>query len=102
MTFRHDDPIDISSENIHIVNDKVAFVFLGWKAAVTSDAGMTWNLWSAEKDIVNWRGVNYGLIEKINMLENGNGTMILDPIPDRNEPKELYTSDFGKTWKETK
>jgi hypothetical protein len=102
MTFRHDDPIDISSENIHTVNDKVAFVFLGWKAAVTSDAGMTWNLWSAEKDIVNWRGVNYGLIEKINMLENGNGTMILDPIPDRNEPKELYTSDFGKTWKETK
>jgi hypothetical protein len=102
MTFRHDDPIDVSSENIHIVNDKIAFVFMGWKAAVTSNAGKTWNLWSAEKDVVNWKGVNYELIEKINMSENGNGIMILNPIPDRNEPKMLFTTDFGKTWNQTK
>ncbi len=102
MTFRHDDPLDIPKESIQIINDKVAVVFMGWKAAVTSDAGKTWDIWNAEKDILDWKGVNYGLIEKITMAEDGNGIMILDPIPNRNEPKELYTTDFGKTWKQTK
>ena len=102
MTFRHDDPTNITDKNIQIVNNKIAFVFTGWKAAVTSDAGKTWNLWDAEKDIPNWKGVNYGLIEEIRMSENGEGIMTLNPIPDRNEPKQLFTSDFGRTWKQTK
>ena len=102
ITFRHDTPIDISSKNIRIVNDKIAFVFMGRKAAVTSDAGKTWNLWDAKKDIENWKGANYEFIEKINMSENGDGIMILDSIPNKNEPKELFTSNFGKTWKQTK
>lgn len=102
MTFRHDDPIDVPKDNIQIVNEKVAVIFMGWKAAVTYDAGKNWNLWNAEKDIPNWKCCNYGLIEKINIDENGNGSMLLDPIPNRNESKELYTSDFGKSWKYTK
>lgn len=102
MTFRHDDPIDVSDENIHIINDKIAFVFMGWKAAVTSDGGKNWNLWNAEKDIQNWQCCNYGMIEKLRISENGEGIMIFNPIPSGNEPKELSTYDFGKTWKQTK
>ena len=102
MTFRHDDLVDISSSNIQIINDKIAFVFIGWKAAVTTDAGKTWNLWNAEKEIPNWQCCNYSLIEELRMSGNGEGGMNLDPIPGRNEPKELSTSDYGKTWKQTK
>ncbi len=102
MTFRHDDPKENFGESIQIVNSKVAFIFMGWKSAITFDSGKTWNLWNAEEDIENWKGVNYRLIEKMSVSENGEGVMILNPLPDRNEPKELYTSDFGKTWKQTK
>jgi hypothetical protein len=98
MMFRHDDPIDIPKENLQIVNDKVAFVFMGWKAAITSDAGKTWNLFDAEKSSEFRNLVNYRLIEKVEILPNGTGKMILDPVSNEDKTIELYTSDFGKNW----
>ncbi len=98
MTFRHDDPIDPSSKNIQIINERIAVVSMGWKAAVTSDSGKTWNLWDAQSDLPNWKAPNYFLIDEITMSQHGEGKMVLDPIQNRNEPKELVTSDFGKTW----
>lgn len=102
MTFRHDDPIEVPDKNVRIVNDKVALIFMGWKSAVTLDSGKTWNLWDAEKEIPNWQCCPYGLIKEVTMSENGEGIIILDVRPGKNQPKELFTSDFGKTWKQTK
>lgn len=99
MQFRHDDPIPIPKENAKFLNSEAAFLFMGWKYAVTTDGGKHWRVWNAEKDLAGWQCCNYGLIKQVELSQNGNGKMILDPIPGRRgEVAELFTSDFGDHW----
>ncbi len=104
MTFRYDDPIGVSSENIHIVNDKVAYIFLIDRYAVTTDSGKTWKIWDAEKDLTDWKRAedeypNWARIVEINIAENGSGKMKLERLSGKKGLIiELNTDDFGKTW----
>jgi hypothetical protein len=54
MEFRHDDPDPIPRENVRFMTPDAAFVFMGWKYAVTTDGGMHWQTWNAEKDLAGW------------------------------------------------
>jgi hypothetical protein len=99
MTFRHDDPIPIPREQMRFVNDQVGYVFMGWMYAVTTDAGSTWSVWSADKNLPNWQCCNYGLIRDVKLGDNGDGVMQLNPIKGRQgEVPELHTMDYGKHW----
>ena len=99
MQFRHDDPVPIPRENVKFLNSDTAFVFMGWKYAVTTDGGKHWHVWNAEKDLAGWSCCNYGLIQQLELSQNGNGKMILNTIPSRHgEVAELVTSDFGRHW----
>jgi len=99
LTFRHDDPQPIPRDQVRFVNDQVAFVFMGWMYAVTKDGGDSWSVWNAEKDLPKWDCCNYGLIATVNIDVSGTGTMILDPIPQRQgEVRQLHTKDFGQHW----
>jgi hypothetical protein len=99
MTFRHDDPVAIPREQVRFVNDRIGYVFMGWKYAVTTDAGSKWSVWSAEKDLPNWQCCNYRLIQDVRIAPDGTGTMILNPIPQRRgEVPELRTKDYGQHW----
>jgi hypothetical protein len=99
MQFRHDDPVPIPKENAKFLNSDAAFLFMGWKYAVTTDAGKHWQVWNAEKDLAGWQCCNYGLIKQVELSQNGSGKMILNTIPGRRgEVAELFTSDFGDHW----
>lgn len=99
MEFRHDDPVPIPKQNVRFLAPKSAFVYMGWRYAVTTDAGRHWHVWSAEKDLPGWQCCNYVLIKEIKLEENGAGRMILSPIQGRKgEVPELVTSDFGAHW----
>ncbi len=99
MTFRHDDPNPIPRDQVRFVNDQVAFVFMGWMYAVTTDAGGSWSVWNAEKDLPKWHCCNYRLISSVNIDASGTGTMILNAIPERQgEVPKLRTKDFGQHW----
>jgi hypothetical protein len=98
MGFRHDDPIKIPHDSVHFVSDNIGYVFLGWKCAVTNDAGQTWSVWNAEKDVSNWSCCNYGLIRDVDLSVQGRGKMTMHTIPGRNEPELLLTEDYGKHW----
>jgi hypothetical protein len=99
ITFRHDDPIPIPHEQIRFINDEIAYVFIGWVYAVTSDSGRIWNSWDARKDLPDWECCNYKLIKEVNLSSEGSGSMIFNPIPQRSgEVPELYTNDYGKHW----
>jgi len=99
MQFRHDDPVPIPRENAKFLNSDTAFVFMGWKYAVTTDGGKHWHVWNAEKDLAGWSCCNYGLIQQLELSQDGNGKMILNTIPGRHdEVAELVTSDFGRHW----
>ena len=98
MGFRHDDPIKIPHASVRFVGDRIGYVFLGWKYAVTNDGGQTWSTWNAETDLPSWNCCNYGLISEVEFSVQGRGKMTLHTIPGRNEPEVLLTEDYGKHW----
>jgi len=99
MTFRHDDPVPIPHEQIRFLNDRIAFVFIGWTYAVTADGGATWSVWDAGRNLPNWQCCNYRLITDVQLNGDGTGTMTLNPIPQRSgEVPRLRTNDFGRHW----
>jgi hypothetical protein len=100
MKFRHDDPVPVPRDQIRFVNGQIAFVFMGWMYAVTTDGAKNWSVWNAEQDLPNWQCCNYRLIADVTITENGNGVMRLSPIKDRRgEVPELRTDDYGKHWR---
>jgi len=99
MTFRHDDPISIPRENVRFVGDKISYMFIGWKYAVTINSGETWVVWDAKKDWQDWKCCNYSLIKDVEINQDGNGKMYINIISDnRNEVPVLYTKNYGQTW----
>jgi hypothetical protein len=99
MMFGHDDPVPIPRQQVHFVNDKIGYIFMGWMYAVTTDAGLNWSVWRAEKDLPGWQCCNYSLIRNVQVAPNGAGTMKLNPIPLREgEVAELRTHDYGRHW----
>jgi hypothetical protein len=97
MTFRHDDPVSLHIEQIRFVGDQVGFVFMGWKYAVTTDAGTTWSVWDAQRDLPNWQCCNYALIAGVQINADGTGKMTLNSLADSpGEVPSLVTKDFGR------
>lgn len=90
----------VKSEYIKVLDDNIAYVYLGWMYSVTVDGGRTWNLWNAERDLPEWTCCNPGLIKEINLSIQGDGTMTLQPDPNNSGLNILLrTVDFGKHWK---
>lgn len=99
ITFRHDDPVPIPHDQLHFVNDRIGFVFMGWMYAETTDSGTTWSVWDSAINLPKWQCCNYRLIKDVHLEPNGAGTMTLRPIPDRGgEVPQLHTEDFGRNW----
>jgi hypothetical protein len=99
MTFRHADQVLIPRAQVRFVNDQVAYVFMGWLYAVTTDSGYSWSVWDAERDLRNWQCCNYELINEIRIEADGVGTMRLNSSPqDVGRIQELHTTDYGRHW----
>jgi hypothetical protein len=96
MTFRHDDPVKIRSDQVRFVNEQVGYVFMGWLYAVTTDGGRTWSVWDASKDPVLSRTYNYDLIRQVSISPDGNGHMDLNLTGNKEE--QLRTQDYGRHW----
>ncbi|MBA3351999.1 MAG: hypothetical protein H0U23_06160 [Blastocatellia bacterium] len=92
--FRHDDPVPIPRDQIRFISDKIAYVFMGWVYAVTTDAGTNWSVWEAPGKIQNYR-----LIQDVELRGTGVGTMRCEVIASRGyETQEFKTDDYGRTW----
>jgi len=98
MTFEHDDDVSMRDQ-VRFVDDRIAYAFMGWIYAVTTDGGGTWSVWDAAKDLRNWECCNYRLIRAVQVAADGQGTMTLNPIPQRRgEVPQLHTRDYGQHW----
>ena len=99
MVFRHDDPNPIPRDQIRFVSESAGYAFMGWMYAVTTDAGASWSVWDAQRDLPKWQCCNYGLVSDVKLEADGAGAMRLNPIPGRSgEVPELRTNDYGKHW----
>ncbi len=107
-SIHYDDPIDIPNDAVVIVSEYVAFAFLVDKYVITTDSGDTWSIWGVQTDLPDWKRpsdqyFNWAKIDRVEMKQDGSGTMFLKRPTDRNGGaigliQQLRTSDFGKTW----
>lgn len=97
LVFRHDNPEPINEDRIHFVNDRIALVYIGWKYAVTTDAGEKWSVWNGTEYPFQQGRMGYNGIQGVGLFENGVGTMRVKLIGN-DELTELHTKDFGVNW----
>jgi hypothetical protein len=96
-TFRHDDQIAIPRKQIRVINAEVTYFYIGWIYGVTRDAGRTWTVWNAEKDLQGWHPADYRFITDVELQPDGTGTMHVNKL--RFPHNRLVTIDFGRTWR---
>ncbi len=100
MTVRLDEPIDISSESVHVFNETSAAVFMKHKYAVTTNKGKTWTIWDIDKDLGLETYTKHRSISRINFGEDGFATMSIVVVTNngRKVDAPFWTNNFGKTW----
>lgn len=95
MSIDYDDPLPIDKNSISFVNEKIGFVFLIKKYAISVDGGVTWKVW----DLGNSSSVEIDpscRIRNVKIEEKGKGLMNLKC---NNTNKVLITNDYGISWK---
>jgi hypothetical protein len=98
MRFRGDDPIAIPKNSLQYAGDRVQYVFIGWRAAVSDDAGATWRIWDGSRDTRTRNCLNYQLIRDLHVAPDGRGEIQIDSHGKSCGAAHLRTSDFGHTW----
>jgi len=98
FVFRHDDPVPINKRSVHIVSESVTYVYMGWIYAVTTDGGKTWSLWDSRDHNFVEPNFDYGVIETVDVGDDGIGKMLLRVFPSKNSCHTLVTADFGRVW----
>jgi hypothetical protein len=97
MTYRHDDPVPIPRDQVRFVKDKIGYVFMVYKYAVTTDGGATWQAWDIVEDLPNWKN-DRAAIKDVKTGEDGVGVMRLTPFSDQPKLTELFSKDYGRHW----
>lgn len=95
MTIRLDDPDPIPREQIRIINEKIGYVFMLNKYAVTIDGGINWFVWSV-KDFPKLKDT-FAIIKKVELDSNGYGKMSIR-LTSTDQVFELSTKDYGQHW----
>lgn len=95
MTYRGDDPRPIPKDHVRFLGEKIAYVFMGGRYAVTTNGGKEWSLWDLRHAGLKWGRCDYGFLEDVSITSNGSGTMRLGG-PCYDHP--LKTSDYGRSW----
>jgi hypothetical protein len=92
LTFREDDPNPISHEQIHFVNDRVAYILLSNDYAATADGGTTWS-------INKYPDFPAGKVDvsDVVMAPDGSGSLITAANAGT-KPQLMRTFDCGRHW----
>lgn len=99
FNIRFDATVDVTANQVKFYDDKKVSAYMGWMYSVTIDAGKTWYLWDAERDLPGWKCCNPGLIKSVSISDQGVGQMILQIDPNKHESQiYLRTTDFGQHW----
>ena len=98
LSFEQDDLIDIGPEWVKFVDNNVAFVYIGWMFAVSTDGGHQWSVWNGSRDEHLRDELNYKLIESVAINLDGSGEMLLKLSSMPSDRYRLTTVDYGKNW----
>jgi hypothetical protein len=95
--------MSIPRDQIRLMNDRVAYAFIGNYYMATTDSGRTWFVWDANTELpVEQIMDRYNLwpaVKTIEMQSDGAGRMTLYQYSnERERGPDLHTLDFGRRW----
>lgn len=96
MTVRHDDPVPIPKDQIRFVNDDLAYFFMVYKYAITTDGARSWVVRDIVTDLPDWQQYRPS-IKDIVISPDGSGKMELTSSTNR-PAAPLLTRDYGRHW----
>ena len=97
FSVRLDNKVNVGGEQAQFINDKICYLFLAGKYAVTTDGGDSWSVWDAERDYGNCLCDNCYCIQDVKLLPDATGIMKVKLVSE-DKVVELQTKDFGKHW----
>lgn len=95
MTVRKETLASPRGDQVVFINEQVAFIFMDWIYAVTTDGGRTWFTWDTEQDFPSIECCDYTRIQEVYVSSDGKGIMKISRL---GEIQELHTKDYGKQW----
>lgn len=93
MEIANDDPDAIPCDQIRILPNGTAYVFMKDSLAISRNKGVDWKIWKTS----DLGQKSLGRIKAVDLEETGAGHMEIDTFDGR--PLVLETRDFGATWK---
>lgn len=98
MYVKNDDDIPLPRDQIRILNDQIAYVFMNEKYAVTTDSGRSWNVWKAiPKNLPKLETT--ANIKDVQIKIDGTGSMHLDSLLNGQVTTlSVSTKDHGRRW----
>lgn len=97
MRNHHDDPDPIPCDQVRFINERVAYIFMGRRYAVTTDAGENWRVWDMATDFAEWP-TKKGTIRNVDLAVDGTSTMEILLVGNPQKPRALRTTDYGFHW----
>lgn len=99
---RTDERVEIPTGQIKFIGSEIGYAYLWRVFASTTDAGHTWAVWDARQDTPGWQCCHQAFIRQLQISDDGQGTMLLQPkfhgVPPGVLPPELRTGDYGQHW----
>lgn len=97
MRNSHHDPNPIPCDQVRFINERVAYIFMGRRYAVTTDAGANWRAWDMTTDFAEWP-TKKGTIRNVEVAVDGTGTMEILLVGNPQKLRTLRTTDYGFHW----
>lgn len=98
MCVKNDDDIPLPRDQIRVLNDQIAYVFMNEKYAVTTDGGRSWNVWEATPE--NLPELQFAAnIRDVRINIDGTGIMQLRSlVSGQIATVTISTKDHGRHW----
>jgi hypothetical protein len=100
FNIEHDDPLEVETKNIQIIDGEVVFAYMLDTFVISTNGGTSWDRWDPGEEFIDRSGIRHFTIDSVEINGTGHGTMSLRVPSTRTELKILRTLDFGRTWSE--
>lgn len=98
MRTREDEDVPIPREQVRLISDRAAYVFMTDKYAITTNSGDSWSIWKADDGITSLKYPGEFFIKEVLVNPDGSGALVLASSSAARQTVQFRTNDFGHSW----
>lgn len=93
-----DDDTTIPRNQVRVVSEEAAYIFMEDKYAVTTNGGASWHVWNVKDGVSKIEYPGQFFITEVAVNPDGTGTLTVVPRSSDRQALKLKTEDFGHSW----